>query len=59
MKKVWIVITLAVFVLVSTGMTSCKKKEEAPGTETLEKKTEEAKQAEKPADAKPKDHPAH
>jgi|GEM_PF-4996123 len=58
MKKVWLLITLAVFVSVSTGLTSCKKEEKAPGTEKVEQKIEDVKD-ELPADTKPKDHPAH
>ena len=59
MKKVWILITLAVVVLVSAGLTSCKKKEGPVSKDTVEKKVDEAKNTEHPASDKPKDHPAH
>ena len=71
MKKVQILTTLIVAILVLAGLTGCKKKEKAPAQEAVETKKEEAKPAEKsaeesaeklaekPATAKPKDHPAH
>ena len=59
MKKVWILIALAVVVWVSAGLTGCQKKEKATGTEAMETMKEEAMTAEKAATSKPKDHPAH
>ncbi len=63
MKKIWILILLTAVVFVSTGLTSCQKKEKPTGTQAAPAKQEEAKPAEKPAGEpaaeKPKDHPAH
>lgn len=58
-----ILIIGAVFFLGSMGLTGCQKKEEPGDKATVGEKQEQAKPAEtpteKPADQKPKDHPAH
>ncbi|MBN2375030.1 MAG: hypothetical protein JXD22_01415 [Sedimentisphaerales bacterium] len=75
MKKMWILITLAVVFLVSSvELTGCKKEEKPVKTDTVKTMKDEGEAAEKaaaekadtehpateqPASDKPKDHPAH
>jgi len=59
MNVKWTLVTLAVVILVSAGITGCKKKEDTTGTVTVQKTEEANAPAEHPESAKPKDHPAH
>ena len=64
MKKLCILITLAVFTLGSAGLTGCQKKETPTDKDSMDSKQQEDQPAEHPAtdkpDAdKPMDHPAH
>lgn len=65
MKRVWIVLTVAMMFLVPAGLGGCGTKEKAPDTKAVEPEKKEAAPAadkpaaEHPATDKPKDHPAH
>ena len=60
MKKIWMLILLAAVFAVSLGLNGCQKKEKPVDTKDVETITEEdIPPVEEPAEAKPKDHPAH
>ena len=66
MSTVKLLVALMVVALVSSGMTGCKQKQsEAPAEPVTEEMVEEAApevehpEVPDPAEAKPKDHPAH
>lgn len=59
MKKIWLLLTLVLILMGPVGLIGCKNNDKAANTETAETQEKDAGAAEKPADAKPKDHPAH
>lgn len=69
MKTVWMMVTCLIVVVVSAGLTGCRKEKDTPPVapvdvvEQVEQDAPAVPEApaapEAPATAKPKDHPAH